>query len=208
MKKTLVAIAAVSFASSAFAAGITGSGHDFSGKGYGTTEICRPCHGAHNGNQTIAPLWNHAATTATGFTTYSSSSMQATVGQPQGISLACLSCHDGTVAVDSFGGVTGTHPILSTSSSYLGKNLANDHPVSFKYDDALATSDGSLYKPTLDVRASLGGKTINAVLLFGAAKDQVECASCHDVHNTAGFLKMLVMDNTAASKLCMTCHNK
>ena len=34
--------------------GITGSAHDFSGQGWGTTEICEPCHTPHNADASIA----------------------------------------------------------------------------------------------------------------------------------------------------------
>jgi len=35
----------------------------------------------------------------------------------------------------------------------------------------------------------------------------VECVSCHDPHNAAGFEKMLVMSNRR-SALCLACHEK
>jgi len=36
---------------------------------------------------------------------------------------------------------------------------------------------------------------------------QVQCASCHDVHNGSGVEKLLRKTNVA-SALCLTCHNK
>jgi predicted CXXCH cytochrome family protein len=58
-----------------------------------------------------------------------------------------------------------------------------------------------LFDPTT-TPSGLGG-TIDADMLFTA---KVECASCHDVHDS-GFPSLLVMDN-AASALCLTCHDK
>lgn len=215
MKKlnSILALALALVVASVAGAAITGSGHDFSGAGYGTTEICRPCHTPHNayfaasgGAPYPAPLWNHTATTAT-FTLYTSptGTLNAAMGQPAGATKACLSCHDGTVAVDSFGGATGTHPILPANSAYLGTDLSNDHPVSFTYDAALATADGGLYNPVTQL-SGIGptGSTIATTMLFGG---KMECASCHDVHNAANLAGMLLKSNTA-SALCLTCHNK
>jgi len=182
---------------------ITGSEHDFSAQGWGTNEICQPCHTPHNASTELpVVLWNHAVTTAT-YTLYSSPTMNAQTGQPDGVSRACLSCHDGTVALDSFGGSTGQNTIEGTAN--FGTDLTNDHPVSFTYDNALATTDGGLYQPTA-TNSGLGG-TIAADMLFGPGNDQVECASCHDVHNAANQESLLLKANTG-SALCLTCHNK
>ena len=147
-------------------------------------------------------LWNHAVTTET-YTLYSSPTMNAQTGQPDGVSRACLSCHDGTVALDSFGGATGTNFIGGGAN--FGTDLTNDHPVSFTYNNSLATVDGGLYQPTT-TDSGLGG-TIAADMLFGPGNDQVECASCHDVHNAAGIGALLLKSNVG-SALCLTCHAK
>jgi predicted CXXCH cytochrome family protein len=182
---------------------ITGSAHDFSQQGWGTTEICQPCHTPHNASTALpVVLWNHAVTTET-YALYSSPTMNASTGQPDGVSRACLSCHDGTVALDSFGGSTGTTFIGGGAN--FGTDLTNDHPVSFTYNNTLATTDGGLYQPTT-TNSGLGS-TIAADMLFGAGNDQVECASCHDVHNAAGQESLLLKSN-AGSALCLTCHAK
>ena len=181
-------------------AGITGSDHDFSTESWNTTgQICVVCHTPHNANSGITPLWNHATTTST-FTVYTSPSLDAAVGQPSASSKACLSCHDGTVALDSFGGNTGSTTM--TGDRNLGTDLVNDHPISLGYDTALATADGGLYDPAT-ASSGLGG-TINDDLLLGG---KMECASCHDVHNSTNLPKLLVKSN-ASSALCFTCHSK
>ena len=120
---------------------ITGSAHDFSAAGLGNDEICQPCHTPHNASTALpVVLWNHAVTTTETYTLYSSPTMNAQTGQPDGVSRACLSCHDGTVALDSFGGSTGTNFIGGGAN--FGTDLTNDHPVSFTYNNALATVDG------------------------------------------------------------------
>lgn len=187
-------------------AAITGSKHDFSGDSWNPTgEICIVCHTPHNATSTIAPLWNHALTTQT-FTTYSSPSLNASVGQPNASSKACLSCHDGTVGLDAFGGRPGTTTIDGNEN--LGTDLSNDHPISFSFDATLSTTDGGLFNPTVRTVASLGGKTVDEGMLIG---HKVECGSCHDVHNNKGdaptTAKLLIVNN-ANSALCLTCHNK
>ncbi|MFH1851497.1 MAG: cytochrome c3 family protein [Candidatus Neomarinimicrobiota bacterium] len=181
---------------------IAGSAHDFSASSWNSSgEICIVCHTPHNANTNVtgAPLWNHQVTSST-YTLYSSFSVDASMGQPSGSSKLCLSCHDGTVAVDNFGSVTtGTTDI--SSANEIGTSISDDHPISFTYDDALATSDGGLYAPTT-VNSGLGS-TIDADLL---ADHKLECSSCHDVHDN-GSGSFLVMANDA-SALCLTCHNK
>ena len=168
-------------------------------------EICVVCHTPHNSLSTLVPLWNHQTTAAT-FTLYSSPTLNATVGAPTAASKACLSCHDGTVALNSFGGSTGSTFI--NSGYKLGTDLSNDHPVSFTYDAALATADGDLYNPTTKTVTALGGKTVDAAMLIG---HKVECASCHDVHRNKGDSPTagdLLLVNNSGSKLCLTCHDK
>ncbi len=180
---------------------ITGTAHDFSSTAWSGGNICIACHTPHNGNQTVpeAPLWNHTVTSST-FTMYTGTTMDATTSQPSGESLLCLSCHDGTIALDSYGGATGTNYI--SGSRNLGTNLSNDHPISFDYNTALANLDGGLYDPAVAV-TSLGG-TIEHDLLFGG---RMQCASCHDVHNAQGNSHLLRIANIA-SALCLSCHDK
>ena len=191
---------------------ISGSQHDFTTAAWSGGRICIACHDTHGTNTTItdAPLWNHATSTAT-YTLYSSPTMNATLTQPGGGSKLCLSCHDGTVAVNSFGGVTGTTMISAVNNT--GTNLKASHPIGFVYNTALATTDGSLFDPaTKTVTIGSGTQTrtgtVNAMLLYSG---KMECDSCHDVHNTftvgangTGLVKV----DPAGSKICLACHNK
>ena len=185
-------------------ADIVGTDHDFSAQGWnGSGEICIVCHTPQNGDTSIddAPLWNHEVTAAN-FTPYSSDTLDAAVGQPNGVSKLCLSCHDGTVAVDNFGGVTeGSVFLEAGDDGYVGNDLSNDHPISFAYDTALAAADGGLFDPS--AQDSGLGSTIDDDMLFGGS---LECASCHNAHG-AGFPSFLRLSN-AGSALCLTCHDK
>lgn len=183
---------------------ILGSPHDFSTRGWGSDQICIFCHTPHNAaSNATAPLWNHATTTQT-FVLYSSavsSTSNATTTQPEGVSKLCLSCHDGTVAIDSFGGRTGTVLIGATTRN-LGIDLRNDHPISFVYDQALVAADAGSGPNQLVVPVS-PQQVVAGVPLF---QGKVECASCHNPHNNANrsFLRL----SNAASALCLRCHIK
>jgi predicted CXXCH cytochrome family protein len=193
---SIVVIAALALVPAISWAAITGTPHDLSAKGWGTDQICIFCHTPHNAiTPQLAPLWNHTSTTAS-YTLYTSSSLNATMAQPLGVSKACLSCHDGTVALDSYGGATGTHNI---STGLLGTDLSDDHPVSFTFDAALASADGGLVTPASTSWVDAG----QTVPLFAT---KLECASCHDVHDNTNE-PFLVMGNSA-SALCLTCHTK
>lgn len=184
---------------------IMGSPHDFSTRGWGSDQICVFCHTPHNAVMNVAaPLWGHAVTTQTYslYSNASSSTLNATTGQPQGVSKLCLSCHDGTVAIDSFGTRTGSNLIATSSTRNLGIDLRNDHPISFTYDAALVTADAGAGPNQLVLPASTR-EVVPGVPLFDG---RLECASCHNPHNNSngGFLRL----SNAASALCLRCHIK
>ena len=131
-------------------AGIVGSPHDFSGETWNIVpsdpnSVCGVCHQPHHADSTVVPLWIHSTTKAT-FTMYNTntvpvSNMKAVPdATPGGVSLACLSCHDGTVAVNSYaGGIQGGSSVTITNNALIGTDLTHTHPISFVYDSALAT---------------------------------------------------------------------
>jgi len=197
MKKFLVVCFSVVLTTGMFAA-ISGSAHDFSASGWNASgEICITCHTPHNADTTVsdAPIWNHEITSET-FTPYGTTMAGTVVGAPNSMSLLCLSCHDGVTALDSFGGTAGGTTIGGTYN--VGTDLTDDHPVSVTYVEA-----NGLY-PTTNSSGITGGTTIAADMLFSG---NVECSSCHDVHNKYSIAGLLKKSN-AASALCLTCHNK
>lgn len=210
----------MSMAAVAAQAGVVGSKHDLTSatgaspyKTTGTNEVCVFCHTPHT-SSTSAPLWNKTSSAAS-YTMYNSSisaTMDMTVAaSPQGVSLLCLSCHDGTVAFDSLlnkpGAGTGapsgwtwnaagnTMTVTTSPASHLGADLTNDHPISVTYD---AAQDPAFVTPA--------SGAVNGLPLFGAAKNQVECSSCHNVHDNtnAPFLRTA----NGGSVLCLKCHVK
>lgn len=178
-------------------AGIEGSYHDFSNIAKTGGQLCIPCHTPHKADITTtdAPLWNHAIT-ATSYTLYDSPTFdgKASQSQPGGVSKLCLSCHDGTVAIDSFAGTAGQTMISVKANIARDGKLNRTHPISFVYNTALSTTDAELADP-----ATLPKGWVN--------NGKFECSSCHDVHNKKGTNKLLNAPN-GASALCLTCHIK
>jgi predicted CXXCH cytochrome family protein len=177
--------------------------HNLSVSGPGTvkatteSEICIFCHTPHSARP-VAPLWNRTDPGLT-FTPYSSSTMQATPGQPDGASLLCLSCHDGSIALGSVVSRPGTITMTTGANmpagvSNLTKVLTNDHPVSFVYNSALATADGQLKDPT----------AITPPVALKSGK--VQCTSCHDPHKN--IYSDFLVATSANSNLCNSCHQR
>ena len=137
----------------AFGQGITGTAHDFSAQAWNPTgEICIVCHTPHDADISItdAPLWNHESTAVGAYTLYGSPTFDgtATIGQPSGSSKMCLSCHDGTVALENFSGTVGGVNFIGAAYEVGGgADLSAEHPISFTYNTALATADGGLHDP-------------------------------------------------------------
>jgi predicted CXXCH cytochrome family protein len=123
----------------------------------GTREICVFCHTPHGADSSAAvPLWNRNLTPA-GFETYDQLGTTTLDGkiEPVGsVSLACLSCHDGTQAMDSLINEPGSGTVVpgfhngiwsgqarSTEGrlafpntvTNLGKDLTNDHPIGIQF---------------------------------------------------------------------------
>lgn len=183
-------------------AGIVGSSHDFSGQGWSGGEICNACHTPHNSNTGItdAPLWNHQSSTAN-YTLYSSDTLEVAPTQPRGPSKLCLSCHDGTVAVDSFGGKVGNSPLFNQKN--LDTDLTDDHPVSVEWrHQEVETSAEFCFNCHFGPEREL--------VFFrpgGSGPIWIECATCHDVHNKTVQPKLL-RKSLLNSELCLTCHEK
>ncbi len=182
---------------------VVNSPHNLSASGGGAIratseqEICIFCHTPHNATP-VQPLWNRNVPVSA-YTVYSSSSLQASPGQPTGSSKLCLSCHDGTIALGSV--VSRGQPIamaggmttLPPGKSNLGTDLSDDHPISFKYDSQLVSKRPTLTQPSaLPEQIKLD------------AKQELQCTTCHEAHDNS-FGNFLVMDNTG-SKLCVSCH--
>jgi predicted CXXCH cytochrome family protein len=178
--------------------------HNLSTGGPGNTkslsedEICIFCHTPHTGS-TQSPLWNKGES-GSNYTLYNSSTIQAVAGQPDGSSILCLSCHDGTIALGNILSRNnridfneGTS-IFNRNPSNLTTDLSDDHMISFEYNSSLAYRDGGLKDPM----------QLNHPVTL--EKGKVQCTSCHDPHSNK-FDQFLVVSNQFSS-LCISCHDK
>jgi len=210
--KTLLKILtpALLMISGAAYATIAGSLHDLSSTntdpaaGLTLKNICLYCHAPHNAVPGAAPLWNRVDSTET-FIMYTSANSVTldmdVAGAPDPFSAACLSCHDGITALDSmvntpYGYVTAATGNVVTWGS-VGLDLRDDHPISIAYD----TSKDPEFNAIVD--NAVGGLPLFA----GTGSDQVECATCHDVHDQNTYFPFLRATNDS-SALCLTCHIK
>lgn len=181
--------------------GLASSGHNFSGKAWlSGRSACSVCHSSPtsaSANENQQYRWNHP-TTSSSFTPYSSPTLKARPGQPQGASLFCMSCHDGTVPIDAFEGKPGSEKCRKI----MGTDLSKIHPVSFVYDDALADVAGHLKRPS-ETLSGLGGTIQTDLLVEG----KMECTSCHEPHDRFNERNMLIRrDRGGSSGLCGICH--
>ena len=211
-------------------AGIASTKHNLSTSGTGDIkstdqqEICVFCHTPHQAikNDSI-PLWNHTLSSTASYGTYTSPTFMfntttnlsesdiADVGGTDEtnavVTNLCLSCHDGTIAINSFNNTSNFFPVTTmtdsgtgrltvdgklapTAVTNLGTDLSDDHPVNFTYRE--------------DIDPSLKAKTalVNARLY----DNKVQCASCHDPHisDQPAFLRTTMV----GSALCLECHDK
>lgn len=160
----------------------------------GTAEICVFCHTPHGSDASAAvPLWNRAMAAPTTYTTYNSlgtSSLDGATAPVGSVSLACLSCHDGTQAMNTVinqpgsggynaagaamtGTWTGTRMNTTTGQltgvANLSQDLRNDHPIGIQYAGGPSGSipaAGTVYNAFKDTAfqpaqsASLNGMTV------------------------------------------------
>ncbi len=140
--------------------GSTGTGpNTFSG----SAELCVFCHTPHGSDTSAAvPLWNRKLSAPGSYTTYDSlgtSTLDGGTAPVGSVSIACLSCHDGTQAMNVMlnapgsgnynpagftlpgtwtGPASGASPVGSlnyatASIVNIGTDLRNDHPVGIEY---------------------------------------------------------------------------
>lgn len=155
----LAGAAGLAFATTANAASIVGSKHDLNtlaGVSLADRQVCLPCHAPHNmppANYGLTRLWNHTMPNNT-YTLFSTDTTKY-VGLDD-VSRKCLSCHDGTVAVDNYGVAGGAYS--NTGTTYMpvgyrvgeGQNLTHDHPVGVIY--AGLSNDGATFTVGSGVR--------------------------------------------------------
>ncbi len=168
------------------------------------------------------PSWNRFLPNPDSYNLYDSRSLENKVRTPSPISLLCLSCHDGTMALDmtvfkpngwnssedaalhvrlnggndlmSCGKCHNGKVAHSIEIKHLGTDLRNDHPISMQYA-GLSQKDTDFWAPDSPYGFD------NGVKLYDG---KVECATCHNVHNPD--INLLLRETS--DRLCETCHIK
>jgi hypothetical protein len=248
-KKILLVVASLLLSLPMFAqdgdeAQILSSPHDLTTQanltqtGTGSAQVCAYCHIPHavqgsgpaNTPAGLPLLWNHTLPASTTYTPYASAMLKTgalsnNFGTANAFySLACLSCHDGSVAIGSVyrmpdnDTLNGTVTMADVSSGDgamhlvgLAGDLSQTHPVNFTYDAALVTADSGIWDvgTAANVR-QIGSSTLTAVrpgttavngallqpILFNGT---VQCATCHNPHSEANldFLRVPVGSTNA-----------
>lgn len=212
--------------SGTLAPGITDTRHDLSMTSpypwtYDTTEKCVFCHTPHQGQGTVTPLWNRELSTKV-FSMYSSNNSPTfNMGSTNMIvsasyvspSALCMSCHDGTMAMNAVlntpgTGSTGSIPLSMAPATlgevrfpnnppwwYPGANMSGNYagnPNVNKLSDEHPI--GFTYDPALDAQgnnfpAAVAGRIVGTYRLYGPNSNQFECSTCHDVHDTVMYPK-------------------
>jgi len=142
-----------------------GSSSTATNKTDGTGEVCVFCHTPHGSDTTaVVPLWNKSLPNTT-YQTYDSlgtTTLDGGVAKVGSVSVACLSCHDGTQAMDvminqpgsggynaagarlagTWNAGVGATGLMPTGIANLGADLTNDHPVGIQYAGGGYTNAG------------------------------------------------------------------
>jgi hypothetical protein len=219
--------------------GIGGTAHDFSGNTANgeTSGACTYCHTPHQASQQNL-LWNRtlaatnytwgAGAVTTGGTFYPT--FQGTTYN--GTTVKCLSCHDGSVAVGDVawwagGAATFGDPVIPAGPFQVGAGgaMGGNHPVAMPYPlnnlpsnyNGTSTGTGTVME-WVDDPTVLGIRIYNddglGNISAGPVPGQsgIECASCHDPHNSSTvqgpfFLRGTIGGNTA-DYICRKCHAK
>jgi len=192
--------------------GVINTKHNLSVSGPGTikstseSEICIFCHIPHNANPAY-PLWNHDISFVN-YTSYWSNTLQSYSSRQaapsiDGFSQLCLGCHDGTIALGAIGGRPNSIKFSGDARNpkdpverlgqrlkvgdygYLGTDLSGGHPISIKFDKALAdlrNADPNLNHLIWPINDPEG-----YVKLYPTHNGYgVQCTSCHDPHGGRG----------------------
>lgn len=223
-------------------ASIVGSKHDFSFGSTGTPfagnydtvygpidEVCVFCHTPHSASTDSARglntlLWNRTNSTFT-YSTYSSSTLDVLPDNPPtGITLMCMSCHDGvtSIAVNTLLNAPGFgNPAVSLIDPGMADKIGQIYDGGFlgwgaNIGEGNPSAPGTInlsndHPVSFTWISDLPGMKTDAAIGFSDStvklfNGKMECSTCHKVHDPAipPFLRMA----NDASAMCLRCHDK
>ncbi len=205
-------------------------------------EVCVFCHTPHGASKSVpglanAPLWNRTNSpynppASYTYAMYSSATFSGAASistTPTGISMMCMSCHDGVtslavntllnppgdidpgaITVDPAIGDPGAIGNVFKGQVFIGwgPNLGNIYPggpstvVNLSNDHPVSFEWPTGMSLKLNDPASIDSR----LRLFGSTGRRMECATCHQVHDPL-YAPFLAMPNDG-SNMCRSCHIK
>ena len=244
LKPSLAALALALVSGASFAqTGISATPHNLTSTGpagankQSTTEqICVFCHTPHAANTAVsAPLWNknNPATSYSVYSTANSSTIDGNVLAVGSVSAACLSCHDGTQAMDNIINAPGSGGYAATGGgadglgyawtgsrvdptgkmtnaggfiANLGADLTNDHPIGIQYCGGGLTGSGNTVNGTcndLDFVRPVT-RSINNTQVFWVDTTNNRTRSKNDI---ILYTRTFTGGATGPSVECASCHD-
>jgi len=137
--------------------------------------VCVYCHTPHGGNTKVdAPLWNRTVNPGNYIIYDKPRTLNRPIGAPGPASLTCLSCHDGTIAIDSVLNMPGSG--LDPTNSGLANNSEGTSNIAF----LSKWNAGGFTGPPPGQHATLGPELAgqDPSLTVGSVTDT--CAGCHN----------------------------
>lgn len=211
--------------------GVVGSKHDMNmlsgAADDGQKRVCAFCHTPHHKLDADGlvldynPLWSHEYNSDKGFTAYDTTTFNSTtLDDPlAGPSRLCMSCHDGSIAVDQHYGNIGT-PSATIGSKItddafgdiaVGRDsdVSNDHPIGFSLV-GIADKDPGIRSILLTPgNDKIAATALITTLGYNTGSDTImTCASCHDVHNKDNVDTAFLYEKQENSQFCVMCHDK
>lgn len=107
-------------------------------------EICVYCHTPHGANRQVnAPLWNRTINQSSYLIYDKPRTLNRPIGQPGPNSLTCLSCHDGTISIDSIINMPGSGKYDAAQETTVNTDFLNSWENSAAVHATLGGTPGS-----------------------------------------------------------------
>ena len=193
--------------------------HNLKAGSRGDSDVCTFCHTPLR-TASAEPVW-HSGPKKSAFETFDTYSVTGRVKVREGVSMACLSCHDGSQAFD----VAPDYNLSPEGLQPIGDamRIKREHPVGVVYGgfrrrlqrypfESLQSEmiDGEL-RWWIDLEPIPNGlRDKSDIILYGrgdggARQPFVECPTCHDPHANADTRFLRAPD--VGSALCYGCHS-